>query len=121
MISLEIHVIRQSSHVVVGLDHSGFTAQAAFHHVRINGSLHQEIHSSDLLCLFLKHADKLLADDLSLFLRLFHAGQPIVEALLRVYTDEVQIIGAVGGRIPLPPRRPHFFRSRPWSTNTQVS
>ncbi len=35
--------------LVVGLDHSGFTAQAAFHHIRINGSLHQEIHSSDLL------------------------------------------------------------------------
>src|SRR5699024_3849968 len=94
---LEINVIGETAYVVVGLDHSGF-AQTGFDHIRIDGSLYQEIHSADLLCFFLENADELFADDLALLLRLFHAGQLLIEALLRVYTDEVQLIRTFGDR-----------------------
>src|SRR5699024_4116996 len=54
----EINIVRKSAYVVVRFDHCGLAAQTAFNYIRINGSLCQEIHSSDLLCLFLKHADE---------------------------------------------------------------
>ena len=43
---------------------------AALDHVGINRSLHEHVDLAQLLCLILKYADKFLADDLSLLLRL---------------------------------------------------
>ena len=76
---------------MVGLDHCGFTAQAALYHVRVNGALRQEVHGSDLLRLFLEHTDEFLANDLALLLRLLYAGQFAVISLLRVDADKVQV------------------------------
>ena len=46
---------------------------SALNHVGINRSLHEHIDLAQLLCLILKYADKFLADDLSLLLRLGNA------------------------------------------------
>ena len=57
----------------MGLDDSGLTAQATLYDVRVDGSLYQEIHSANFLCLFLEYTDKFLTDDLTLALRLLYA------------------------------------------------
>ena len=93
---LEIYIVGQAAYVVMGLDHCGFTAQSALYHIGIDGSLYQEIHGTDLLRLFLEYTDELFADDLSLMLRLGYTCQLAVETLLRIHTDEVQIVIAVG-------------------------
>ena len=53
----------------MALDHRRISF-AALDHVGINRSLHEHIDLAQLLCLILKYADKFLADDLSLLLRL---------------------------------------------------
>ena len=60
---------------MVRFDHSRLSAQTALYHIRIDGSLCQEIHCSDFLCFFLKYTDEFLTDDLPLLLRLCHACQ----------------------------------------------
>lgn len=64
---LEIHIIRETADVVVGLDHCGFSAKSGLYHIRVDGSLCQEIHGSDLLCLFLEDTDKFLSDNFTFF------------------------------------------------------
>ena len=86
----EIHMFGQSADVVMRFDHGAAVPGSAFNHVRIDRALGEEIHSTDFFCLFLKYIHKLRADDLSLHLRIRHAGQLDVEALLRVHTDKVQ-------------------------------
>ena len=53
----------------MALDHRRISF-AALDHVGIDGSLHKHVDLAQLLCLILKYADKFLADDLSLLLRL---------------------------------------------------
>ena len=72
-------------------DHSGFSAQAALYHIRINSSLRQEVYGADLLCLFLKHTDEFLADNLTLLLRLCHTGQLAIISFLCIDTDKIQV------------------------------
>ena len=72
---LEVHVVRQTAHVVVALDDGGLAAQAGLDHVGIDGALGQEVHGADLLGLLLEHADELLADDLPLALGVRDTGQ----------------------------------------------
>ena len=43
----EIHAVRQAAHVVVAFNHRAFAAKAAFHHVRVDGALHQVIHRAN--------------------------------------------------------------------------
>ena len=88
---LEVHSIGQAADIVVALDDGGFAAQAALHNVRIDGALCQEIHLADLLCLLLKDADELLADDLALALGLGNTGQLAEIAVAGIHTDEVDI------------------------------
>ena len=76
---------------MVALDDGGFAAQAALHNVRVDGALCQEIHLSDLLCLLLKDADELLANDLALALRLGNTGQLAEIAVTGIHADEVDI------------------------------
>ena len=81
---------------MMGFDDGRFSAKSAFHNVRVNRSLYKEIDCPDLLCFFFKYTDKFFSDDFSLLFRLFHACQLAVETLLRIHTDEVQIVIAVG-------------------------
>ena len=67
---LEVHGVGQAADVVVALDNGGLTAQTALDDIGVNGTLCEEIDLTDPLCLFLKDADELLADDLALALRL---------------------------------------------------
>ena len=91
MISLKSTIIRKAAYVVVGFDHCGFSAQTALYHVRINGSLYQEIHGTDLLRLFLEYTDELFTDDLTFCFRLCNTCQLVVVSLLCIHTDKVQV------------------------------
>ena len=77
---------------MVGFDHSRLTAYTTLHYIRINGSLHKEIHCSDFLGFLFKNADKLLTDNLTFVFRFFYSLQLLIEAFLGVYTDKVKII-----------------------------
>jgi len=83
---------------VVALDDGGLTAQTALDDIGINGTLCKEIDLADLLCLFLKDADELLADDLALALRLGDTGQLCKVAVTGVHADEVDVkaVGVAG-------------------------
>lgn len=60
-------------------------------HIRVDRALNQIVHTPDLLGLFLKDANELLTDDLTLALRLCDAGQLLQKALLPVGTDKVDV------------------------------
>ena len=87
---LEIHKVRQAADVVVALD-DGSDIRAGFDHVGIDRTLSQIVDRADLLALFLKDADELLADDLALGLRVGDVLQARKEALLGVDTHEVDV------------------------------
>ena len=69
----EIYVVRQSSDVMMGFDDGGFSADAALYNVWVDGSLYQEVYSTNFLCFFFEDADELFADDFTFSLRLFYA------------------------------------------------
>ena len=87
---LEVHIVRQTAHVVVTLDDGG-VAGAGLDHVGIDGALDQIVHLADLLGLRLKDPDELLTDDLPLALRLRDPGQLAQEQVLGVGPDEVDV------------------------------
>ena len=80
---------------MVGLDDGGLS-QSAFDDVGVDGALHQVVHGSDLLGFLFKYPDEFFSDDLTLLLRLLHAGQGFVEAVAGIHVDEVQVV--VSGR-----------------------
>ena len=82
---------------MVALDDGGFAAQTALNDVRVDGALRKEIHLADLLGLFLEDADKLLADDLALALRLGDTGQFAEIALAGVHADKIDVKVRVAG------------------------
>ena len=88
---LKVYIIRQSANIVVALDGSRFTAQAAFHNVRVDGALCQKVYSTDLLGLVLKHTDELFANDFTLALRLGNTGQLAVKTFAGVHADKVDV------------------------------
>ena len=69
----EIYVVRQSSDVMMGFDDGGFSADAALYNVWVDGSLYQEVYSTNFLCFFFEDADELFADDFTFSLRLLYA------------------------------------------------
>ena len=69
----EIYVVRQSSDVMMGFDDGGFSADAALYNVWVDGSLYQEVYSTNFLCFFFEDADELFTDDFTFSLRLFYA------------------------------------------------
>ena len=81
---------------MVALDHGGVTG-ARLDDVGVDGALDQVVHPADLLGLFLKDPDELLADDLALALRLGLTGQLQQEAGLSVHPDKVDIPAGKGG------------------------
>jgi hypothetical protein len=52
---------------MMALDHF-CRLSAAFHYIRVNGALSQEVDPAKLSCFLFKHPDKLRADDFSFFL-----------------------------------------------------
>ena len=90
----EINIIRQSAYIVMRFDHRAFP-KPAFDHIGINRSLYEKIYRADLLCLFLKYTDKFLSDDLSFCFRLRYSCKFFIKPVLRIDTDEIQIIGSV--------------------------
>ena len=92
---LEIYVIRQSTHIMVGFDHCGFTAKTGLYNVRVDGSLYKEVYSTDLLCFFFKDTDKFFTDNLTLCFRLFYSGELVIITLLGIDTDKVQVVRTV--------------------------
>ena len=81
-------MIGQSADVVVALDDRRLP-HAAFDNVGVDRALHEEIDLADLLRLFLKHADELFADDLTLAFGVFHAFESGEEPLARVDHDHM--------------------------------
>ena len=75
---------------MVALD-DGSDIRAGFDHVGIDRTLSQIVDRADLLALFLKDADELLADDLALGLRVGDVLQARKEALLGVDTHKIDV------------------------------
>ena len=91
----EIDKIRQTSHIVVGFDDGGFTAQSGLYHIRVDRSLNKIIYGADLMRDFFKYTDELFAYDLALAFRLLHTCKADIETVLRVDPDEIQVIGTI--------------------------
>ena len=68
-----------------------FAAEAALDHVGVNRALGQEIHSTDLFCLILEHADEFFTDDLALALGGILTGQLLIETIAGVDADKVDV------------------------------
>ena len=75
--------------------------------------------AADLLRLALEHVDEQLADGLALLLGVVDAGERVEEQLLGVHMHQRDVVAVAEQRDHLLGLRPS--RSRPWSTNTQVS
>ncbi len=76
---------------MVGFDYGAFS-KPAFDHIRIDRSLHQKVHRTDLLCFLLKDTDKFFSNDLSLCFRLRHPRKLLIKPLLGIDTDKIKII-----------------------------
>ncbi len=63
----------------------------ALQDVRPDGALCQELDAVKLSCLVGKYVDELLADDVSLLLRIRNTCQLVEETVNRVYIDEVSV------------------------------
>ena len=87
----EINEIRKSAYIMMGFDHCGFSAKTTFYHIRIDGSLCEEINRTNFLCLFFKNTDKFFTDNFTFCLRLGDSGQFLIISLLCVDTDKIQI------------------------------
>ena len=85
---LELQVVRQPAHIVVGLDHFSRLG-AALHDIRIDGTLGQELDAVQLAGLLFKHADKFGADDFALLLGVGHAVQLAEEPFAGVHIHQV--------------------------------
>ena len=84
---LELQVIGQAAHVVMGL-----YAVFGLQDVGVDGALRQEADLvANLARLLLKHADELGADDLALCLGLSDVNQLAKEAIGRVHIDQVRV------------------------------
>ena len=90
---LEIDEVGQAADIVMALD-DGRLAEAALDDIRVDRALDEVIDGTDLLGLFLEDADEFLADDLALLLRLRHALELLVEAVLGIDADEVEVVRA---------------------------
>ena len=73
---------------MVGLNHRALT-EAGFDHVCVDGALAEEIDRADFLCLALKDANKLLADNLPLLLGLFDSLKLLKVLGSRIHADKV--------------------------------
>ena len=88
---LKVHVVRQTADIVMALDGGRFAAEAALDHVGVNRALGQEVHSTDLFCLILEHADEFFTDDFALALGGILTGQLLIETIAGVDADKVDV------------------------------
>ena len=72
----------------MGLNHRTL-AESGFDHVCVDRALAEEIDRADFLCLALKDANKLLADNLPLLLGLFDSLQLLEVLGARIHADKV--------------------------------
>ncbi len=87
---LEIHIVRQTADIMMAFDHRG-RAGSRLDHVRIDRSLHKEIHCADLFCFFFKDPDELRADDLAFLFRVGNAGKFSEEPVLGIDADQIDV------------------------------
>ena len=80
---------------MVRFDDSRFAAKSAFYHIRINGSLYQEVYSADFFRFFFKYTDKFFTDDLTFLFRFFYPFEFFIKTILSVYADDVQVVVSV--------------------------
>ena len=73
---------------MVGLNYRAL-AEAGFDHVCVDRALAEEIDRADFLCLALKDANKLLADNLPLLLGLFDSLKLLEVLGARIHADKV--------------------------------
>ena len=73
----------------MALDDHAFAADAAFHHVGIDGALDQKVHLADLFGFFFKNTDEFFSDDLAFTLGIGDALQTAQKPILRVDTDDL--------------------------------
>ena len=92
---LEVDIIRQSTHIMMGLDDSGFSAQTALYHIRIDGSLNKIVHRADFPGFFLKDPDEFFSYDLSLLFRILLPCQFHIETMLGINPDKIKLIRAL--------------------------
>ncbi len=118
---LHVHALGQAADIVVRLDRDRRAAgeRHALDHVGIERALRQEFRAADLLRLRLEHVDEQLADDLALCLRIGDAGERGEEMSPTHRRGPAECCSGRG--TARRPARPRPSRSRPWSTNTQVS
>ena len=80
--NLQVHLLRKTAHIVVGLDLGGDALDAGgLDHVRIDGSLGEPAGVLDGAGVFVEGLHEEPSDDLSLGLRLGNAGESVRELL----------------------------------------
>ena len=76
---------------MVRLNHCGFSAQTTFYHIRIDGSLCQEVYCTDLFRFFFEDTDEFLTNNLSFLFWFGYTCQLVIISFLCIDTDKVQI------------------------------
>ncbi|OPZ71918.1 MAG: hypothetical protein BWY80_01229 [Firmicutes bacterium ADurb.Bin456] len=71
---LETHILRQAAHIVVALNYR-CRGRTAFHHIGVQGALHQIVNLPQLQGLIFKHPDKFLTDYPSFLFRVVYTGK----------------------------------------------
>ena len=84
-------MIWKASDIVVRLDNGRF-AEPALNDVGIDRPLYKKVNGTDLTRRFLEDTNKFLSNDLSFLFRLCYAPQFFIETVLRIDTDEIDII-----------------------------
>ena len=118
---LHVHALGQAADIVVRLDRHRRPAgeRHALDHVGIERALRQEFRAADLLRLGLEHVDEQPADGLALLLRIADAVERVEKQSSRLRRARAECCSCRG--TARRPSRASPSRSRPWSTNTQVS
>ena len=62
--------------------------------IRTDRSLRRTVDYAEILCLRLKHTDKLLPDDLTLSFGSGHAAERLMKPFVQIYADELQFKSA---------------------------
>ena len=90
---LEIHLLRQSTNVVVTLDHSRWATHGnRLDDVWVERSLHQVTNiTAQTLCFFLKHIDEYFTDAFALLFRIGNALERFEEQVTRTNTGDIQL------------------------------
>ena len=87
---LEVHIIRQTAYIMMGLDHSCIPA-SAFDHVRINGALYKIVHCTNLLGFPFEYPNEFLANDFPLPFRIGYTGQLLHKQCLCINPDKTNV------------------------------